>query len=224
MEECITRTEEGNEGEQEEEHGTDRGGGEKPPSREVQDHIPASEEAKKANSLHTVVSEYMVDVWEDWKSVKMTDACQTELLELEQGSISGGKAEPPLRGVPIHHVDYQKSILTDTPCLVLPVTNSREVSPEEAIFTHHTDPFLQACVTKILELVQIGKDITEVQHDEVKALVSEFVDCFALLLSEVNLIPGAVHKLNIPENTMFRTKIPQRSFNPDQKAFIAEKV
>lgn len=37
-----------------------------------------------------------------------------------------------------------------------------EASPKEMIFTCHTDPFLQAHVTKILELVQIGEDITEV--------------------------------------------------------------
>ena len=69
---------------------------------------------------------------------------------------------------------------------------------------------------KILELVQIGDDVSEVQRDKVKQLIAEFADCFALSLSEVNLIPGAVHKLDIPEGSTFRMKIPQRSFNPDQ--------
>ncbi|KIJ95894.1 hypothetical protein K443DRAFT_30426, partial [Laccaria amethystina LaAM-08-1] len=150
--------------------------------------------------------------------------CQTELPELEHGDLSGGNTEPPSRGVPTHPIDHQEAALADTPCLVLPVTNSAETSSEEAIFTWHTDPFLQAHVEKILELVQIGEDVTESQRDEVKALISEFADCFALSLSEVNLIPGAVHKLNVPENATFRTKIPQRSFNPDQKAFMAAKV
>ena len=224
VEECIMKAKERNKGEQEEEHGTDWGGGEVPPLREVQDHIPASEEAKKTNSLHTVVSKYMVDVWEDRKSIETTNACQTELPELEHEDLSGGNAEPSSRGVPTHHIDHQNATLTDMPCLVLPVTNSAEASSKEAIYTCHTDLFLQAHVTKTLELVQIGEDITEVQHDKVKALISEFTDCFAWSLSEVNLRPGAVHKLNIPENTTFRTKIPQHSFNPDQKVFMAEKV
>jgi len=98
------------------------------------------------------------------------------------------------------------------------------VLPEEAIFTCQTEPFLPACVAKILDLVQIGEDVTEVQCNEVKQLIVEFADCFALLLTKVNLIPGAVHKLNIPEDATFRTKIPQCSFNPDQCSFMVAKV
>ena len=50
------------------------------------------------------------------------------------------------------------------------------------------------------------------------------MDCFALSIMEVNAIPGAVHKLNIPEGATFCTKIPPRSYNPDQRAFIDTKV
>ena len=87
---------------------------------------------------------------------------------------------------------------------------------EEAIFTCQTEPFLPAHVAKILKLVQIGKDVSESQRNEIKQLISEFADCFALSLNEVNLIPGTVHELNIPNDMAFHTKIPQRSFNPDQ--------
>jgi hypothetical protein len=55
-------------------------------------------------------------------------------------------------------------------------------------------------------------------------LIREYADCFALSIKEVNAIPGAVHKLNIPEGATFRTKIPPRSYNPDQRAFINAKV
>lgn len=79
-------------------------------------------------------------------------------------------------------------------------------------------------VAKILDLVQIGEDVTEAQCDKVKQLIMEFADCFALSLSEVNLIPGAVHKLNIPKNKTFCMKIPQHSFNSDQRSFMAAKV
>ena len=52
----------------------------------------------------------------------------------------------------------------------------------------------------------------------------EYADCFALSIKEVNAIPGAVHKLNIPEGITFCTKIPPRSYNPDQRAFVDAKV
>ena len=45
-----------------------------------------------------------------------------------------------------------------------------------------------------------------------------------LSLSEVNLIPGAIHKLNILEDATFCTKILPRLFNPDQQAFMGAKV
>jgi len=75
-----------------------------------------------------------------------------------------------------------------------------------------------------LELVQIGEDVTAAEHEEVSRLIAEFADCFVLSLSKVNLIPGAVHKLKVPEDATFRMKIPQCLFNPDQKAFIEAKV
>ena len=55
-------------------------------------------------------------------------------------------------------------------------------------------------------------------------VIKEFADCFALAISEVNTVPGAVHKLDIPEDATFRTKIGQRSLNPPQKAYIHSKV
>ena len=136
----------------------------------------------------------------------------------------GGNEKPPLRGVPTQLTDHETTTPANTPCLILPVANAVEASPEEAIFMRQIEPFLPACVARILELVQIGDDVTETQRSEVKQLIAEFADCFALSLSEVNLIPGAVHKLDIPKGTTFHTKIPQRSFNPDQRAFMVAKV
>jgi len=210
--------------EQRDEQGTNQGGGDTPPSREVQNYNPTSEETKVTDNSHIAVSEYVIDVLEDVRLAENDSACQTKLPEMEQGDPSGGNAEPPSRGVPIRPIEHHETALADTPCLVLPVANSTEALPEEVIFTCHTDPFLQARIAKILELVQIGDDVTDTQRDKVKQLIAEFADCFTLSLTEVNLIPGAVHKLNIPENTAFRTKVPQRSFNRDQRSFMAAKV
>ena len=57
-----------------------------------------------------------------------------------------------------------------------------------------------------------------------KAIIAEFADCFVLSIKEVNAIPGAMHKLNIPEDTTFKTKIPPRSYNLDQRAFMEMKI
>lgn len=54
--------------------------------------------------------------------------------------------------------------------------------------------------------------------------LAKYADCFALSISEVNAVPGAVHKLNIPEGTSFKTKIPQRPMNQVQHEFMNAKV
>ncbi|KDR76580.1 hypothetical protein GALMADRAFT_43209, partial [Galerina marginata CBS 339.88] len=94
----------------------------------------------------------------------------------------------------------------------------------ESILTRKTQPQKPERVARILQEVTIGPDITEEQCKTVQELLTEFADCFALSIKEVNAIPGAVHKLNIPEGTTFRTKIPPRSYNPDQRAFMEAKV
>ena len=55
-------------------------------------------------------------------------------------------------------------------------------------------------------------------------MITEFTDCFALAIKEVNAIPGTVHKLNILEGATFRTKIPPWLYNFDQQAFMETKL
>ena len=86
----------------------------------------------------------------------------------------------------------------------------------ESILTRQTDPWKPKCVARILKEVTLGWDILGTEHDTIQAIIMEFADFFALAVKEVNVIPGAVHKLSIPEGTIFRTKIPPRSYNPDQ--------
>lgn len=94
----------------------------------------------------------------------------------------------------------------------------------ESILTRESDPYKPERVHKIKQEVTIGPDVTTAQHQIVLNLIEEYADCFALSIKEVNAIPGAVHKLNIPEGATFRTKIPPRSYNPDQRAFVDAKV
>ena len=123
-----------------------------------------------------------------------------------------------------------QAIIADSPTVD---TSPKEAQPayvinaddaKDSIFTRDTEPFKAERVARILQEVTIGSDITDTQREEVLKLISEYADCFALALKEVNAIPDAIHKLNIPEGATFRTKIPPRSYNPDQRAFMEAKV
>ena len=201
--------------EQGEGQGTNQGGSNEPPSREVLNRNPASDEAKESDQPHSPVLEYVIKIPETIQPAESAQACQTEMSELiEQDDHSGGSEKPPSRGVPTCLIDPNETTSANTPCLVLPVADATETPPEDAIYTCQMEPFLPACVTKILELVQIGEDITNAQCQEVEHLIAEYADCFVLLLSEVNVVPGAVHKLNTPENSMFRTKYHSAPLTP----------
>ena len=97
-------------------------------------------------------------------------------------------------------------------------------SSQQSILTRGTDPWKPERVARILKEVAIGWDINDAEQSTVQDTITEFADCFALSMKEVNVIPGAVHKLNIPEGVTFRTKIPPRLYNPDQQAFMEAKI
>lgn len=62
------------------------------------------------------------------------------------------------------------------------------------------------------------------QCKRVEDLVASFADCFALSVSEVRAVPGAVHCLKIPENATFSRKVRQKSLTPPQKAYLHTKI
>ena len=86
----------------------------------------------------------------------------------------------------------------------------------ESILTREMHPWNPKCIMRILKEVKFRWDISEIEQSTTQSIIAEFADCFALSIKEVNAIPGAVHKLNIPEGAVFRTKIPPRSYNPHQ--------
>ena len=135
---------------------------------------------------------------------------------------TGGSSimNPPPREVPNDSIRDLSETNTNTTALPVNITTTTQ----EAILTREHDPYKPERVKRILQEVTIGPDITEAQRTTVQELLKEYADCFALSIKEVNAIPGAVHKLNIPEGATFRTKIPPRSYNPDQRAFVNAKV
>ncbi|KIJ95555.1 hypothetical protein K443DRAFT_52993, partial [Laccaria amethystina LaAM-08-1] len=92
------------------------------------------------------------------------------------------------------------------------------------IFTRGTDPFKPARVEEIRRLVKIGDDLTDHERSQVQSLVTEFADVFALSVSEVTQVEGAVHRLNIDPNAKFSTKVHQKPLTPPQRKYLHEKL
>jgi hypothetical protein len=91
---------------------------------------------------------------------------------------------------------------------------------DKAVFTHYSDPFKTECVDAVLSQLTIGDDLTAEQHISIVNLLRKFADCFALSMGEVTVVPGATHKLNIPDGTTFRKKVNQRPLSPPQREYF----
>jgi len=108
------------------------------------------------------------------------------------------------------------------------VTNSNEGTEQKllvedldkSVFTRKSKPFKDERVEAVLAEIKIGEDLNEEQRVSVVTVLREFADCFALSLSEVTVVNGAVHKLNIPEGTKFKTKVHQRPLTKPQKEYF----
>ncbi|KAJ6598727.1 hypothetical protein B0H10DRAFT_2323768, partial [Mycena sp. CBHHK59/15] len=98
------------------------------------------------------------------------------------------------------------------------------VDGDTSIFTRHTDPFNPARVARILDVVEIGDDLTAEERGVVEATIREYADVYALSISEVKAIPGAVHRLHVPEDAKFSTKIQQRRLTPPQTAYFSKAI
>ena len=91
---------------------------------------------------------------------------------------------------------------------------------EPTILTRKTDPHNPARVEAILAEVTIGQDLSAAQLQRVRELIAKYAQCFALSMSEVTPVKGAAHRLDIPRDTQFRTKINQRPQTPPQREFF----
>ena len=103
-------------------------------------------------------------------------------------------------------------------------TPSRHANSNLDILTRANDPFKKERVNAIVEAVQLGDDLSEQEQTQVRNLIAEYADCFALSIKEVLPVPGAVHTLNVPENTTFSRKIHQRPLTPPQRKYVYEKI
>jgi RNase H-like domain found in reverse transcriptase/Reverse transcriptase (RNA-dependent DNA polymerase) len=95
------------------------------------------------------------------------------------------------------------------------------IGSKQSIFTRSTNPFKAAHVAEILCLVKIGSDATPVECHLVEDTIAEFPDTYALSVSEVKHIPGAIHQLEIPEGATFNTRIRQKPMSPPQTEYFS---
>ena len=81
---------------------------------------------------------------------------------------------------------------------------------------HITEPFAKDRVEEILQKITIGPDLTKAQHEEIRTLISEYADVFALSLSEVKVIDWYKHHLNVDPSVKLPKKTAQRPITEAQ--------
>jgi hypothetical protein len=74
-------------------------------------------------------------------------------------------------------------------------------------------------MAQVKQRITIGKDLSADERRQVDELLNEFVDVFRLSMSEVYAVPGAEHRLNVPDGAKFKAKISQRLLSPPQRIF-----
>jgi hypothetical protein len=93
-----------------------------------------------------------------------------------------------------------------------------------SVYTRATDPFNPARVAEVHRLVQLGPDLTDEQRTEVQTPVASYADIFALAVSEVNPVKGAVYAPKIPVDHKFSTKVHQRPLTQPQTVYLHQQV
>ncbi|KIK32385.1 hypothetical protein CY34DRAFT_63853, partial [Suillus luteus UH-Slu-Lm8-n1] len=95
---------------------------------------------------------------------------------------------------------------------------------DAAIFMRLSDPHNPQRVIWITKRVQFGKDLTPEELESARNLIGKYADIFAGSLKEVLPVPGAIHKLNIPDGTTFNLRVQQCPLTPPQIQFLHGKV
>lgn len=148
--------------------------------------------------------------------------------EASRASSEGGSHAPPPRE---DHSTPQVCIVEDSLDFdsgSLGAELLADGNPEKkSLYTRNDGPdsaFRPARVAEVLRTITIGDDLSASEHAEVEAVITEYADCFALFVSEVRLVEGAVHKLDIPDDAVFLKKVRQRALTPPQREYLHLKI
>ncbi|KIM79278.1 hypothetical protein PILCRDRAFT_52296, partial [Piloderma croceum F 1598] len=93
------------------------------------------------------------------------------------------------------------------------------IDANTSIFTRKSKVFAPARVEAVVAAIRIGDDLSPEEKIIVQDLIKEYADCFALSMSEVYHVPGAVHKIDVPKDKVFNTKVHQRPLTPPQRTY-----
>jgi hypothetical protein len=83
--------------------------------------------------------------------------------------------------------------------------------------TRISDPFAPQRIEEILQKIEVGPDLTEDQHEQVRNLIREYADIFTVSLSEVQVVDWHKHHLNIDPSIKLPTCVSQRPVTEVQK-------
>lgn len=176
--------------------------------------------------------------------------CQAEgLRNIKVAIASASSPGAPASGAPLKHRQVESPIHLETADLHIPQAEEAfdidtlldaeselldttgpggaeqpeiDVDVDTSVFTRMTDPMKAKRVSEILRSIEIGDDLTTEERQRVKDIVAEFADVFALSVSEVKHIPGASHRLDVPEDATLNTRIGQRRMTPPQAEYFAK--
>ena len=88
------------------------------------------------------------------------------------------------------------------------------------LFTHLTEPHKTERVQELIQLINIGDNLSMAERQKVRQLISSFADIFALSVSKVTVVEDAIHHLDIPPNTSFSLKVHQKPLTPPQRHYL----
>ncbi|KAJ7158089.1 hypothetical protein C8R46DRAFT_907836, partial [Mycena filopes] len=96
---------------------------------------------------------------------------------------------------------------------------------DDGLFTRASDPFKPARVAKILELVELGPDLSPEERVKARAFITAHADAFALSVGEVNAVKGASYAPRIPHDAVFNTGVVnQRPWSKPQNLNVNKQV
>ncbi|KAG2360702.1 hypothetical protein BDR07DRAFT_1289085, partial [Suillus spraguei] len=125
----------------------------------------------------------------------------------QQKYIAGSTKLPPREEIPICVLTEDSNMPEDSLETLLNTIPIDFLENKAAIFTQLTDPMNPNRVAFMVKKVQYGSDITADECGQAEALVALSADVFVGSLSKVLLVPGAKHRLNIPEGATFNLRV-----------------
>lgn len=126
----------------------------------------------------------------------------SRLPQLRDGVPNLGERAADWAGV--WHLDDAAGLSRDDPSTEQPEPAG---DTDKSLFTRKTNPRDSRRMAEVKRRITVGKDLSTTEREQVDALLDEFVDVFSLSMSEVYVVPGAEHRLDMPVGATIKTKV-----------------